>query len=36
VARTEDDLRPALGKPALRASRNGIGENGELVHRGGI
>jgi hypothetical protein len=27
VARAEDDLRPALSKPALRTSRDGIGEN---------
>src|SRR5712691_9426911 len=36
VPRAEDDLCPALGEPALRAARNGVGEDGELVHSRGI
>ena len=36
VARAEDDLRPPLREPALRAARDRIGEDGELVHRRGI
>ena len=33
IARAEDDLRAPLRKPATGAPRDGIGEDGELVHR---
>ncbi len=36
VPRPEDDLRPSFGEPALRATRDRVGKDGELVHRRGI